>query len=102
MVRDMAKYAASLVLHEKWQKDYFEVLKKKKLERAAYWKKLGDMEKSDRLVKDAVGMRFQFDRNEAAINYGECNKLNKPVSFIPNTCQIETQGCFENRKAIKP
>jgi hypothetical protein len=32
------------------------------------------------------------------INYGNCSKLNKPVSFIPNTCQLETQQCFENRR----
>lgn len=33
------------------------------------------------------------------INYGSCTKFNKPVSFIPATCQIETQECFEHRKA---
>ena len=32
------------------------------------------------------------------VNYGNCSKLNKPVSFIPNNCQIETQNCFEHRK----
>ena len=30
--------------------------------------------------------------------YGNCSKLNKPVSFIPNTCQLETQDCFEHRR----
>ena len=30
--------------------------------------------------------------------YGNCSKLNKPVSFIPNTCQIDTQDCFEHRR----
>ena len=32
------------------------------------------------------------------VNYGDCSKLNKPISFIPNTCQIETQQCFKHRK----
>lgn len=32
------------------------------------------------------------------INYGNCSKLKKPVSFIPNVCQIETQECFEHRR----
>lgn len=32
------------------------------------------------------------------INYGNCTKFNKPVSFIPAVCQIETQVCFEHRK----
>lgn len=36
--------------------------------------------------------------NAGRINYGNCSKLNKSVSFIPNTCQIETQKCFKHRK----
>lgn len=32
------------------------------------------------------------------IQYGKCVKFNKPVSFIPATCQIETQNCFEHRR----
>ncbi len=34
------------------------------------------------------------------LQFGDCEKLNKPVSFIPNTCQSDTQHCFENRKQI--
>ena len=30
--------------------------------------------------------------------FGNCTKFAKDVSFIPNTCQIETQQCFEHRK----
>jgi hypothetical protein len=33
-------------------------------------------------------------------NYGACKKLNKEVSFIPNTCQLETQICFEHRRVV--
>lgn len=32
------------------------------------------------------------------IAYGNCTKLNKDVSFIPNTCQSNTQECFKHRK----
>lgn len=32
------------------------------------------------------------------LNYGDCTKFNKPVSFIPNWCQLETQECFEHRR----
>lgn len=32
------------------------------------------------------------------INYGHCLKFNKPVTFIPGVCQIETQHCFIHRK----
>lgn len=30
--------------------------------------------------------------------YGNCLKLNKPICFIANTCQIETQECFKHRR----
>jgi hypothetical protein len=32
------------------------------------------------------------------INYGNCIKLNKEITFIPNTIQLETQKCFEHRR----
>ena len=31
--------------------------------------------------------------------YGNCSKFNKPVSFLPNTIQIDTQECFKHRRA---
>lgn len=33
--------------------------------------------------------------------YGFCKKDDCSVSFIPNTCQIETQDCFIHRKDYK-
>lgn len=44
-------------------------------------------------------MRFMFDK-QYLLNYGHCNKFNKSVLFIPNICQLETQGCFEHRNNI--
>jgi len=32
------------------------------------------------------------------INYGHCLKFDKHVTFIPATCQLDTQECFEHRK----
>ena len=32
------------------------------------------------------------------LEFGGCIKFNKPVSFIPKTCQLETQQCFKNRR----
>ena len=34
------------------------------------------------------------------LNFGYCEKFNKKVSFIPVTCQIETQECFKHRKLM--
>lgn len=49
------------------------------------------------LLRKANKMTFQFDKSDL-INYGNCKKYHKSVSFIPNICQIETQDCFENRR----
>ena len=32
------------------------------------------------------------------VNYEECEKFKKDVSFIPNTCQVQTKKCFEHRR----
>ena len=77
MVRDLDKYNESVALHHKWQLDYFNAIKEK--------------------TKDET-MRFQFDRNEAMINYGWCQTFNQEVTFIPNVCQLDTQECFTHRK----
>lgn len=34
------------------------------------------------------------------LQYGYCNKKKKGISFIPVTCQIDTQDCFKHRKQI--
>lgn len=39
------------------------------------------------------------EKASARVNYGQCAKFNKSVSFIPGVCQIETQNCFEHRKS---
>ena len=40
----------------------------------------------------------EVTRPSSRVQYGKCSKLNKDVSFIPNTCQIDTQNCFEHRR----
>lgn len=35
------------------------------------------------------------------MNYGTCSLLKKEVSFIPGTCQIDTQECFKHRREVK-
>ena len=49
-------------------------------------------------IRKANKMRFQ---KESKINegFGFCTKFDKDVDFIPGTCQLHTQGCFEHRKA---
>jgi len=97
----MEKFNKSLEKHKEWQLDYFNKMKQRLIEKAKFWRdKKGDLEKWNDLLTEADNMKFQFDKKEALINYGNCTKLNKEVSFIPNTCQLDTQECFENRKKI--
>lgn len=49
----------------------------------------------DKLYKNANG---QVEKPSYRLQYGDCLKLNKPVSFIPCVCQLDTQKCFEHRK----
>lgn len=78
--------------------------------------KLFDKEKAKAMriaeeCKDPVGrktlfaiarkMSFTFDKQHL-LHYGTCEKFDKPVSFIPNVCQLGTQECFEHRRAMVP
>lgn len=102
MIRDSEKFKISLERHYKWQLDYHNVIKQKLVDKAIFWRdKKGDLEKWDNLLRESENMKFQFDKKEATINYGNCSKFNhKEISFIPNTTQLDTQECFENRKQI--
>ena len=77
MVRDLERFKKSKQWHYKIQLDYFNLIKEK--------------------TKDET-IRFEFDSSVVSINYGFCNKLEKEVSFIPNTCQLDTQECFKHRR----
>jgi predicted house-cleaning noncanonical NTP pyrophosphatase (MazG superfamily) len=100
MVRNIEKFNQSLKTHERWQLDYFNMLKRKLVERAEEWKRRGDQEKYERLMDEISRMKFQFDKSDCTINYGHCKKFNKEISFIPNICQLDTQECFKHRKSI--
>lgn len=100
MVRNIEKFNDSLTKHHKWQLDYFNTIKDNLITKAKWWLKKGNKETHDLLIGEADKMKFQFDKSTCAINYGTCSKLDKEVSFIPNTCQLETQSCFKHRKDL--
>jgi hypothetical protein len=52
-----------------------------------------DLEKLNRHKQSFAGTGL-MDK----LNFGNCTKFSKSVSFIPATCQLETQHCFEHRK----
>lgn len=57
-----------------------------------------DLQKYKLFDNSFTNERGQVTSPSFRINYGDCKKLNKPVSFIPNICQLETQLCFEHRR----
>ena len=97
MIRDLERFKKSLSVHHKWQLDYFNSVRDNLLKKANDWENGNCYHKAEILKKGANKMKFQFNKKEVSINYGYCNKLNKSVSFIPNTCQLETQKCFIHR-----
>lgn len=98
MIRDMEKFKSSLKTHEKWQLDYFNAVKNNLKKRAEERIKKGEIEKVNNILKEMNKMKFQFDKSTCSINYGNCTKFNKEVSFIPNILQVDTQDCFKHRR----
>lgn len=98
MERNFNKFNNSLEFHKNLQLHSFEIRKKKLVEKAIEWKDK-DLKISQELMKESKSIKFLFDKSVARINYGKCNLYNKEVSFIPNTCQLETQRCFKHRKS---
>ncbi len=41
---------------------------------------------------------FTWQPSTPTIQYGVCCKFQKQVTFIANTCQLDTQDCFVHRK----
>ena len=68
------------------------------------------LQKVDCNCNDCIHMVRDFDKTKAHVDsyegtgltdrltFGNCSKFEKPISFIPNVCQIETQECFKHRK----
>jgi len=92
MKRDMDTFNKWKEWNRALQLKDFEIIKAKAIEDAK-----SQIPYNERFVQKAMNMQFQFN-TDGLISYGHCNKFNKPVSFIPGICQLETQDCFEHRK----
>lgn len=89
MVRDMEAYAKWSEFHRQLQFERFTEDREQALFEAYTLR-------DKTLLARAMKMKLQFRR--PPINYGDCNRFGKPVSFIANSCQVETQKCFVHRK----
>ena len=98
MYRDMDTYRK----WESWHRDQdlavFEKRKKKAMDDA---NTIADNKQREAALRIANKMKFQFEKANL-LQYGKCSRFGKSVSFIPNTCQIETQNCFIHRKDLCP
>lgn len=94
MQRDFKTYELWHDWHKKIALSNFNIEKAKALASAML---IDDEKQRMSMVIKANKMTFQFDKSKL-LNYGECLKFKKQVSFIPNTCQIENLHCFIHRK----
>jgi len=94
MERDMVKFNKWRDWNMKLQLADFEKLKKSAFLEAEL---CPDEKGKKTLLHRANRLKFMFDSKDL-LHYGKCTKLNKEVSFSPETCQIDTQSCFKHRK----
>lgn len=120
MERNFDRFKASLAFHKSMQQSLFDGVQSRMFANAEDWKtkakkpnddqcwkdmtkleiqeeRASMMKKFEYLMKEAKKMRFVFDKSHASINFGDCTKLNKEVTFLSNVMQLDTQECFEHR-----
>lgn len=94
MVRDFGTYRK----WEQWNKELQEKeFERKKAEAFRVANECEDEQGKKTLLAIANKMKFMFDKS-GLLQYGNCQKFGKQVSFIPGICQLETQQCFEHRR----
>jgi hypothetical protein len=105
--RSLSKRQKHVDFHYKMQKDYFDTIRIKLLEKGEYHlkKSKSNLDKSDfykekakNNFNEARKMKFVFDEGSCSLFYGRCSLKNVDVSFIPDTIMEENFNCFENRK----
>jgi hypothetical protein len=94
MKRDIDKYKIWYDWHRERELEEFEGAKAKAIAEA---EAIEDESNRRGMLYKANKMRFFFQKDKL-INYGFCVKFKKAVSFLPDTCRIETQHCFVHRK----
>jgi len=59
--------------------------------------KNGQIKRYEALLKERTKVSLDTTY-KSGLSYGDCTKFNKPISFIANTLQLDTQECFIHRK----
>ena len=111
MVRNFKRFEQSKTDRDRWQKGTFNATRKRMIfdsqsfiMRGQRERKRGELEnakslfkKGYNLLKIARKMKYGFT-NDSNINFGDCTKKNKQVTFIPTVMQLDTRECFIHRK----
>lgn len=97
MQRDFDTFKKWETWHKNIELQEFEKRKQKATQEA---KSNPDPKQRDALLRVANNMKFSFEKSKL-LQYGFCSKFNKQVSFIPLTCQLDTQDCFVHRKDVR-
>lgn len=97
LVRDIDAYKKAVELDDANQLWCFRRMKARRI-RNARIKIKKDPIKGELALKEAVALKYTYKPQKVHTNYGNCQKFNKPVTFIPNTLSLETQDCFIHRK----
>lgn len=97
----MERDFATLCHAQKDNRDYYAWSYRKR--RANMWSRAkqalaaGNQKRHDDILKLRTELRLDTSY-KSGLYFGVCRKFEKPISFIPNIFQFETQRCFENRK----
>jgi len=97
MVRDFDRLEESKQFWRDYGKWSFDLRRSLKKEKALSARESGNMDRYNALMNERAKIKLDESRN-SGLSYGQCVKFDKPVSFLPNTCMLETQSCFEHRK----
>ena len=97
MVRDFDALSLAKKIAEAGEKYLYDRWVHRRMQEAWDLNYVGKHEKCSNLIKDIRKRKFTYTHT-STILYGNCSKLNKKVTFIPNDFQLETQECFIHRK----
>lgn len=90
LVRNLYRQEIQNQFHRNLQWDEYSREREKELSEAYIFR---DCTVLNKLIKQV------FKPTKPNMSYGNCKRFDfKEVSFIPNTCQLDTQQCFEHRK----
>jgi hypothetical protein len=99
MIRDNNRLKDSKELHRKWAESSWKRRREKVLSAAKDAKERGNTSSYEELMKEYKSLKPDYSYT-SKILYGTCEPVNEEISFIPNTCQLHTQDCFQHRRTI--